>query len=112
MTDKTEHLFKVQFVNQNQVYEVYARSVYQGNLLGFVVIEDFVFGEQYSLVVDPSEERLKKEFENVRRSYIPMHEVIRIDEVERRGTARILPLGEGGRGNVTRFPRYIPTGDK
>ncbi|HHJ40247.1 MAG: hypothetical protein AXA67_06905 [Methylothermaceae bacteria B42] len=92
----TKQIFKVAFVNQNQVYEIYAKRVYQGDLYGFVVVEDFVFGEASSIVVDPSEEKLKAEFENVKRSFIPMHEIIRIDMVERRGTAKILPLKEVG----------------
>ena len=103
MPSKT--LFKVIFVNQNQVYEVYARQVYQADLYGFVMGEDFVFGESGSIVVDPSEEKLKAEFENVQRSFIPMHAVIRIDEVERRGTAKILPVQESG-AKVT--PLYPP----
>ncbi len=96
-----KQVFKVVFVNQNQVYEVYARKVYQGELYGFVVVEDFVFGEASAIVVDPSEERLKAEFGNVKRSFIPMHAVIRIDQVERRGAARILPLPEGSGNKVT-----------
>ncbi len=100
-------IYKVVFVNQNQIYEVYARQVYQGDLYGFVVVEDFVFGESSSIVVDPSEEKLKAEFENVKRSFIPMHEIIRIDQVEKRGTAKILPLKEGA-GKVTAL--YPPRG--
>lgn len=87
-----KQVFKVVFINQNQVYEMYAKQVYQGDLYGFIVVEDFVFGEASSIVVDPSEERLKAEFGSVKRSFIPLHAVIRIDQVERRGAARILPL--------------------
>lgn len=89
-------IYRVAFVNQNQVYEIYAKKVFQGDLMGFVVIEDIVFGETTSLLVDPSEEKLKAEFANVRRSYIPLHEIVRIDQVERRGTAKIIPLDKDG----------------
>jgi hypothetical protein len=85
-------LYRVAFVNQQQVYELYAKRVYQAELFGFVVIEDFVFGETSSIVIDPAEEKLRSEFENIKRSFVPMHEIIRIDQVERRGTAKILPL--------------------
>lgn len=90
MNDK--HIYKIAFLNQDQVYEIYAKHVFQGDLYGFVVVEEFVFGENSSIVVDPSEERLKAEFEGVKRSFIPMHEILRIDQVERRGTAKILPI--------------------
>lgn len=86
-----QQLYKVTFATQDQIYEVYANEVYQSDLYGFVVVEGLVFGETSGIVVDPSEEKLKAEFEGVKRSFIPMHEVIRIDEVERRGTAKIRP---------------------
>jgi len=90
MASKT--LFKVSFVNQGKIYEIFARQIAQSSMYGFVEVEELVFGEKTSLVLDPSEERLKDEFAGVRRTYIPMHSVIRIDEVEKRGTAKILSM--------------------
>lgn len=87
-----KHIYKIVFVNQDQVYEVYAKNVYQGEMYGFVVIEGFIFGEKSSIVIDPTEEKLRVEFEDVERSYIPMHKVIRIDSVVKRGTAKIIAL--------------------
>ena len=37
-------LYKVIFMSQGQVYEIYARSVGQGDMFGFVAIEELVFG--------------------------------------------------------------------
>jgi hypothetical protein len=98
-------LYRVVFINRQQVYELYAKRVYQAELFGFVVIEDFVFGESSAIVIDPAEEKLRIEFENIRRSYVPMHEIVRIDQVERRGTAKIIPLDREAAtsGNVTKF---------
>ena len=84
-----ESIYKVIFLNQNQVYEVYAKHVYQSDMYGFIEIEAFVFGERSQMIVDPTEERLKNEFGAVSRSYIPMHALIRIDEVEKEGVAKI-----------------------
>jgi hypothetical protein len=106
-----EPIYRVSFVQQGEVYEVYARHVSQGGLLGFVEIEQLLFGERSKVVVDPSEERLKKEFEGVRRIYVPMHAVIRIDQVERQGTGRISPPAKGG-DTVTPFPMPIYTPGK
>ena len=105
---KTKTLYKVTFINQGQVYEVFARQVYQAELYGFVVIEELVFGERTTVVVDPAEERLQSEFEGVKRSFVPMHAVIRIDEVEKEGIPKISELGD----NVTSFPGpvYTPGG--
>ncbi len=82
-------MFKVIFYNQNQVFEVYATAIYQSEMYGFVEVEEFVFGERSQVVVDPSEEKLKTEFANVKRSYIPMHSIIRIDEVDKEGSVKV-----------------------
>lgn len=97
-------IYKVVFLNQGKVYEVYARHVHQGAMFGFIEIEQLLFGEKTSLVVDPSEENLKAEFQNVVRTYIPMHAIIRIDEVSKPGTCKITESSSGG--NVTPFPIY------
>lgn len=104
------HIYKVIFMNQGKLYEVYARKVSQEGLWGFIEIEQMVFGERSSVVVDPSEEKLKSEFEGVKKSYIPMHALVRIDEVAREGTPKIVAL-EGG-SNVTPFPMPLYTPGK
>ncbi|NVJ62041.1 MAG: DUF1820 family protein [Gammaproteobacteria bacterium] len=94
-------IYKVQFVNQGQTFEVYAKEVHSSNLYGFIEVEQLLFGERSHLVVDPSEEKLKAEFEGVKRTFIPMHAVVRIDEVEQQGTAKIT---ESKGGVVTHLP--------
>ncbi|MCC5860776.1 MAG: DUF1820 family protein [Gammaproteobacteria bacterium] len=102
-------MYRVIFINQGKVYEVYARSISQGAMFGFVEIEELVFGARSSVVVDPAEERIKAEFEGVKRSYLPMHSIIRIDEVDKQGVSKI--SGAEG-GNVAQFPvqMYPPGG--
>ena len=106
----SKHIYKIQFMNQGKVYEIFARSVRQGDLFGFLEVEKLVFGERTTVVVDPSEERIKTEFEGVRRTFIPLHAVIRIDEVEKQGVSKISKL----EGNIAQFPVpvYAPSGDK
>ena len=104
-----KNLYRVVFMSQGQVYEIYAREVGHGAMFGFIEVEQLVFGERSSLVVDPSEEKIKSEFENVKRTYLPMHSIIRIDEVDKQGASKISKL----EGNVTQFPMPIYTpGDK
>jgi hypothetical protein len=108
MSENPRQMFRILFLNQGQVYEVYAQGIYQSDLYGFVEIEDYVFGSRSQVVVDPSEDRLRKEFEGVQRSFIPMHAIIRIDEVEKEGVAKIT---DSKGGNVTPFPLPLP-GDR
>ena len=102
---KEKRVYKIQFHNHGKVYELYARDVHQSAMLGFIEIEGLIFGERSAVVVDPSEERLKNEFAGVERTYIPMHAVIRIDEVEKEGANKIIAIEKGE--NVTPFP--VPT---
>ncbi len=106
----TRHVYKILFINQGKVYEIYARSVSQGDLFGFLAVEELVFGERSSVVVDPAEERIRSEFAGVKRSYIPLHAVLRIDEVEKQGVSKI-SAAEGG--NIAQFPMpmYAPGSD-
>ena len=99
-------IYKVIFVNQGRVYEVFAKQVSQSGLFGFIEIEQLLFGEKTAVVIDPSEERLKDEFKLVNRTYIPMHSIVRIDEVEKEGAAKIINI-ENGSGQVIGFPGAI-----
>ena len=58
----SKKLYKITFSNQGKLYEIYAKSVSNSNLLGFIEIESLIFGEKTSLVVDPSEEKIKTVF--------------------------------------------------
>ena len=97
----TSEIYKVTFLNKGKVYEIFVKQVYQSDLYGFIEIEDYVFDERSQLVVDPSEEKLKAEFEGVNRTYIPMRAIVRIDEVAKEGVGKI---SEAKGSNVSPFP--------
>ncbi|MDF3019147.1 MAG: hypothetical protein K0Q92_450 [Steroidobacteraceae bacterium] len=106
----SSHIFKIMFVNQGKVYEIYARKVGQGRLFGFIEVEELVFGERSTVVLDPGEERIKSEFAGVKCTMLPMHSILRIDEVKKQGQAKISALEAGG--NIAQFPlsMYQPAG--
>ena len=96
-------VYKVIFQNGNQVFEVFARQIYQSDMWGFIEVEEFAFGERSQILVDPSEEKLKTEFAGVKRSYIPLQAIIRIDEVDKEGSSKVSDT-EPASGNVASFP--------
>jgi hypothetical protein len=96
MSKREKHIYKVMFLNSGKMYEIYAREVGQGGLFGFVEVSGLLFGEKSTIVVDPTEEVLQREFEGVDRTFIPLHSVVRIDEVEKRGTATIHSIRGSG----------------
>ena len=104
-TRESETIYRISFASQGEVYEVYAKTVSQGGLFGFIEIEELIFGERSKLLIDSSEERLKTEFEGVTRFFVPMHAVLRIDEVEKAGRGRIT----SGDGTVASFPMPVMT---
>jgi hypothetical protein len=99
-----ETIYRISFTNQGEVYEIFAKQVSQGVLFGFIEIEELLFGERSKILIDSSEERLKTEFEGVRRTFIPLHAIHRIDEVEKAGRGRIT----SGDGDVAKFPITYP----
>ena len=102
-----QSVYKVIFSCQGKTYELYARQVTQGSLYGFVEVEELLFGERSGVLVDPSEERLKDEFGCVKRTFIPIHSVVRIDQVEKIGVGKV----RDGSDKVTPFlGTYTPPG--
>ena len=108
----SSHIFKIMFVNQGKVYEVYARKVSQGRLFGFIEVEGLTFGTRSAVLLDPGEEKIKSEFEAVTCTMLPMHSILRIDEVKKQGVSKISAFE--GTGNVAQFPMgmYSPAGNE
>ncbi|WP_106478493.1 DUF1820 family protein [Phytohalomonas tamaricis] len=93
-------IYKVVFQQQGEVWELYAREIYQSDLWGFLEVEGFVFGDTSKVVVDPSAEKLRHAFDGVQRSYLPLNAIVRIDEVEREGVAKAVKA----EGKIAPFP--------
>jgi len=108
----TSRIYRISFINQDKIFEVFARQVYEADLYGFIAIEELVFGSQSDLVIDPAEERLKSEFAAVNRTFIPIHSIIRIDEVEKPGISKIHAMDGGKTSNVSPFARPLNNSDK
>ncbi len=96
-------LYKVTFLNHGKVYELFARHANSSHLWGFTEIGDLLFDVHDGLVVDPTEERLREEFGGTRMLHLPMQSIMRIEEVERKGTSAIRDA-ESGERVVTPFP--------
>lgn len=103
-------IFRVIFQNQGEVFEIYARQIFQSELWGFIEVEEFIFGQRSQLLFDQGEEKLKAAFDGVKRSYIPLNTIIRIDEVEKEGAGKV---SEAKGDNVRPFPvmPHIPSRD-
>ena len=100
---KKSNVYKIKFIQLGEIYEVFARHIYQSEMYGFIEVEEYIFNREKQLVVDPTSEKLKNEFLNVERSYIPLNSIVRIDEVDELGEAKITE----NKGQVSPFPINI-----
>lgn len=102
--------YRVIFHQQGQVVELYAHHVGPSGIFGFVEVEGLVFGAKSQMVVDPGEESLRNEFGGARRVHVPLHAVVRIDEVDVEGPSRIR-AADGRSPTVRAFPLpVLPAG--
>ncbi|MDH3638223.1 MAG: DUF1820 family protein [Gammaproteobacteria bacterium] len=101
-----KRIYRVIFHNQGNIIELYAHAVGQSSMYAFIEVADIIFGERSKLVVDPSEEQLKSQFAGVKTTYIPLHAIVRIDEVDKEGKNKILGSSDV-KGNVTPFPMPV-----
>lgn len=100
-------VYKVIFINNGEIYEIFAKNVSQSDIYGLLDVEELVFGERSKVVIDPSEERLQSEFAGVNRTFIPLHSIIRIDEVDKEGVGKIVNTDSD---KIAHFPKptYTP----
>ena len=99
---KKNHLYKIIFLNHGKVYELFSRGVSSSGLWGFIEVSELVFSEDSGLVVDPTEDKMRREFEGVEVLHLPLQSVLRVEEVARRGQCQIRDRESGE--NVTPFP--------
>ncbi|MEC7911961.1 uncharacterized protein METZ01_LOCUS88702 [marine metagenome] len=95
--------YKIIFIQLGEIYEIFAKQIYQSEMYGFIEVEEYIFNNNKQLVVDPSSEKLQNEFKSVERSYIPINSIIRIDEVVEMGEAKI----KENKSQVSPFPMNI-----
>lgn len=110
-----EPIYRVIFNNQGEVYELYTRYIYQSEMYGFVEVEELLFDEGQitaqadanpadNITAKASFDKLKQKFTGVKRSFIPLPSVIRIDEMEKLGMVMLSPSKDDPKGNVRHFP--------
>lgn len=99
-TSKAKPVYRVLFLQQGQLYEIYAGEVASSPIFGFLEVADLRFSRS-EIIADPSEEKLQQEFAGVTRILIPYHAVVRVDEVEKAGASRVAASVQS---SVTPFP--------
>ncbi len=78
-------------MNQGKAYQDLRPRGQPWRPVRFHQVEELVFGERSSVVIDASEERIKNEFEG-EAQLPPLHSVLRIDEVKQARQSKITSL--------------------
>jgi hypothetical protein len=97
-----EKLYRIAFLNHGKVYELFCTGVCTSGLLGFIEVSGLELGDKDSLVVDPTEEKMRDEFDGVEVLHLPLHSVLRVERVKKKGQLVIRERESGEK--VTPFP--------
>ena len=101
----TEPLYKVKFIQQEVVVELIAKYISEESLMGFIEIEDIIFpgsGEPFA-----TDEKYREEFFGIERCYLPLHTLLRIDELST-ATEKVVGEVKYKKNNVRRIPLRNP----
>lgn len=75
-------LFRIDFINaEKENLSIYASKVNPSSFLGLIEVADIVFMDTSDIILNPQDDKVKKEFKNVERTFLPLNAIIRIDEV-------------------------------
>ncbi|OAB56811.1 hypothetical protein AY599_06485 [Leptolyngbya valderiana BDU 20041] len=100
-------MYKITFFNQGKVYELFCEKVHGSELAyGFIEISGLIFEDDRSVVIDPTEERMRDEFGDVEVMHLPAHAVLRVEKVRKRGACVIRDSHSGEK--VTPLPVGSP----
>ena len=78
-----DYIYKVVFKQDDKHCELYAKYICEESLMGFLEVESLIFSSNNpGIIVDVQQEELKQQYKGVKRTYIPIHTVIRVDEIK------------------------------
>ncbi|BAI80111.1 conserved hypothetical protein [Deferribacter desulfuricans SSM1] len=75
-------LYRIMFLNEKkELLTIHASSVNTSSFLGLIEISDIVFLDTSEILFTPNDDKIKSEFKDVERTFIPINYIVRIDEV-------------------------------
>ncbi|MDY6821978.1 MAG: DUF1820 family protein [Deferribacterota bacterium] len=79
---KNKKLYRIIFANEKkEVMQLHANEVNPTSFLGLIEVSDIVFIDSSDIIVTPEDDKVRKDFKDVKKTYIPINYIIRIDEV-------------------------------
>ena len=84
-------LYRVHFKWREKEYQLTAKSLDLTHSY-FVSIKDLVYPEGRKLIIDPSEDDIRKTFSETNHIMIPLQSVSMIEELDDDGPSRVMPF--------------------
>jgi hypothetical protein len=84
--------YRVHFTWKEKEYQLIARSLDLTHPY-FVSIKDLLFPKGKNLIIDPSEDDVRKTFSETNHVMIPLQSVSMIEELADDGTSKVMPFG-------------------
>ena len=86
-------IFRITFLDEENKYiTIHAKEMCASSMLGFIEAEKFVFPELSDIIITPEDDKARNLFKDVQRTYIPIGQIIRIDEITTDKTAPVITL--------------------
>jgi len=75
-------LYRITFLNdRKEIMTVHASNVNTSSFLGLIEVSDIVFLDTSEILFTPNDDKVKNEFKDVERTFIPINYIVRIDEI-------------------------------
>lgn len=76
-------VYKIQFIDEKkESTTIHASNVNPSSFLGLIEVSDIIFMGSSNILIDPDDERVRKEFKDVERTFLPINTILRIDEIK------------------------------
>lgn len=84
-------MYRVTFEVKDKMYELIAKSVDLTNHPFLMVVEDFEFEDNATLIISPNGNETRKRFNDVKRIYVPMQSLKLLEEISNT-IAKVSPI--------------------
>lgn len=87
MVEVKDIVYRTVFTHLDQVYTVYSQGISEETLVGFIELDSIIEVKQEVVLSTESHETHQlflQQLASIKRTYVPMHAVVRIDEMTRK----------------------------
>lgn len=82
MKEKPERYYRIQFYDsKKEIMTFFAKKVNPSSFIGLIEVSEILFMDS-EIIINPDDEKVRKEFSGVSSTYLPLNTILRIDEVE------------------------------